>query len=96
MKPRQIVFVVDDHFEPSNTELTQQVADHFVEWMASPSVAFFACENDWSGNIAPTLKRIAGELEHADQEVLAGGLPQLIRAFDNRELWEIAPTKPIT
>ena len=96
MKPRQIIFVVDDDFESSNTELTQQVADHFVEWMASPSVAFFACENGWSRSIGPNLNRIAGEMDQADQEVLAAGLPQLITAFDDRELWEIAPTKPIS
>ena len=96
MKPCQIVFVVDADFEPANPALTQSVAEHFVLWMSNPPVAFFTSENGFSGRGAPLLSQRAGDLDHTGREALITGLPQLIAAFEDTALWELAPSKPNT
>jgi hypothetical protein len=94
MKPCQIVFVADDEFQNTSSDLTQRVADHFVEWMSKPPVAFFTCENGWSTSVGLTLNQLAGNLDQADQQALAEGLPRLIAALDDRDLWEVVPNRP--
>ncbi|MEO8493577.1 MAG: hypothetical protein ABI614_00795 [Planctomycetota bacterium] len=93
MKARQIVFVVDADFEQATSDLTQRVADHFVEWMTSPPVVFFKCANGFPNGESPTLDQLAGNLDDADREALATGLPRLIAELENSNLWELAQTK---
>jgi hypothetical protein len=94
LKPRQIVFIADADFEPANPDLTQRVAEHFVEWMTNPPVVFFTCVDDISNGAELTLIKIAGELDHADRTALETGLLRLIEATQESSLWELATTKP--
>lgn len=94
MKPRQIVFICDADFEPANPELTRRVADHFVMWMSNPPVTFFTSENGLSSGNTLSLNQLAGELDDADRTALATGLPQLISATANSDLWELSANKP--
>ncbi|PAY17980.1 hypothetical protein CKO51_18400 [Rhodopirellula sp. SM50] len=94
MKPRHIVFVADEPLRRSHPDLTQRVAEHFVEWMTSPPVAFFICTDGWSGDAELTLDTVAGELDPTDQEILTKALPTLIQTLQDREAWEFAASKP--
>ena len=93
MKPRQIVFVADADFEQANPELTLRVAEHFVLWMSKPPVVFFTSDNGFPKSGAPTLSQLAGDLDHGDRKALATGLPRLVTALDDSDLWELAPNK---
>lgn len=93
MKPRQIVFVADADFDAARGELTQQVAEHFVVWMTKPPVVFFTSENGFPPAAPAQLRHIAGDMEQSDQKVLATGLPPLMAAMEDGDLWELAPTK---
>jgi hypothetical protein len=92
-KPCLIVFVADGPFAQAGFELTQSVADHFVEWMNSPPVVFFTSAAGWDADPA-SLTRLAGDLDAAYVEPLRNGLPALGRAVLEPDLWELAPTKP--
>ncbi len=94
MKPKQIVFVADEALKQSHPNLTQRVADHFVEWMTSPPVAFFVTDLQRSDDDTPTLDPIAGELDQAAQDNLTTALPTLIQTLQDREAWEFAASKP--
>ena len=94
MKPRQIAFVVDADFEKANPELTQRVADHFVEWMSSPPVVFFSSANGFPKNEIPTLNKLAGNLDDAGRKALETGLPRLIAALEDGDLWKVAQDSP--
>jgi hypothetical protein len=87
------VFVADGPFAQAGFELTQSVADHFVEWMNSPPVVFFTSAAGWDADPA-SLTRLAGDLDAAYVEPLRNGLPALGRAVLEPDLWELAPTKP--
>ncbi len=94
MKPRQIAFVADADFDAARPELTQQVAEHFVVWMTKPPVAFFTSENGFREEAPARLCHVAGDMQPSDQEILAMGLPPLVTAMEDSDLWELAPTKP--
>jgi hypothetical protein len=92
-KPCLIVFVTDGPFAQAVAELTQAVADHFVEWLNSPPVVFFTSTAGWDADPA-SLTRLAGELDAAYAEPFRKGLPALGRALQEPDLWELAPPKP--
>ncbi|MHB8952950.1 MAG: hypothetical protein ACYC4U_08200 [Pirellulaceae bacterium] len=93
MKPCHIIFVADADFEPGNPALTQSVAEHFALWMSNPPVAFFTSLNGFSASAAPTLNQVAGDLDSIGHGALATALPQLIAAFEEIDLWELALSK---
>jgi hypothetical protein len=93
MKPCQIVFVADSPFQDAPAELTQAVADHFVEWMVNPPVAFFVCEGRSNPHEPPPLQKVAGEIAAENQDALDAGLAPLFAAAGQSELWELAPSK---
>lgn len=93
MKPCQIVFVVDADFEQANPELTQRIADHFVQWMSNPPVAFFHSDSGFPKGGMPALNKLAGDLDDSGRKSLETGLPELIAATENSDLWELAPDK---
>lgn len=90
-KPCQIVFVADDYFTHAPPELTQQVADHFDQWMVNPPVVFFVADGAFSPHM---LKRVAGAIESLHHEALETGLPALLSAINKNELWELSQRKP--
>ena len=92
-KPCQIVFVADGVFAHAAPELTQRVAEHFVEWMTSPPVVFFTSENGFAIAGPWSLTRVAGDLEESPWASLHAGLPALRVALDQPDLWELAPPK---
>jgi len=94
MKPRQIVFVSDADFELAKPELTQRVAEHFVTWMSNPPVVFFTSEDGELESGDLMLNQVAGDLDDADRIALEMGLPRLVAATVDGDLWELAANKP--
>lgn len=92
-KPCHIVFVADGPFAQAAPELTRRVAEHFVEWMTRPAVAFFTCAGGFAAGDNLSLRTEAGELDDQLRQSLDAGLPALLAARDQPEAWELAPTK---
>jgi hypothetical protein len=93
MKPGQVIFVADASFPHADPDLTQRVAEHFVDWMTNPPVVFFVSDNGFPRNGEATLRRLAGGLDHARHDALDRGLPQLLGAIERDDGWELAPNK---
>lgn len=92
-KPCHIVFVADGPFAQAAPELTRRVAEHFVEWMTRPAVAFFTCGDGFAAGDNLSLRSEAGELDDQLRQALDAGLPTLLAARDQPDAWELAPTK---
>jgi hypothetical protein len=92
-KPRQIIFVADAPFPDAPPELTPAVAEHFAAWMVSPPAAFLIAESGLAPTANPKLKRIAGELDPADEAALKTGLPGLCALLPKAEEWELSQGK---
>ncbi len=93
MKPRRVVFVADADFEQTNPELTQRVAEHFVQWMSRPPVVFFTSQNGFCRSGGLSLRQLAGDLDPTDAQLLEAGLPRLVTALGESNLWELVPNK---
>ena len=92
-KPRQIIFVADAPFPDAPPELTSAVAEHFAAWMVSPPAAFLIAETGFAPIPNPELKRIAGELDPADEAILKAGLPELCAVLGKTGFWELSQGK---
>ena len=89
MKPCAIVFLADGRFVQAASELTARVAEHFVEWMASPPVAFFLVSGGFDQTDSLVLDRIAGQLDASHAESLQIGLPAILTARSACDAWEL-------
>ena len=87
------MFVADGPFTQAEPELTNRVAEHFVEWMTSPPVAFFTSRDGFARGGDLSLQRIAGDADDANRAALDTGLPALLEAMAEPDLWELSPTK---
>jgi len=87
-KPCHIVFVADGPFAQAAAELTGRVAEHFVEWMTRPPVAFFICVTGFAAGTTPSLQPVAGELNDQLRQSLDAGLSALLTVMDRQEAWE--------
>jgi hypothetical protein len=92
-KPCQIVFLTDGPFVEAAPELTNRVAEHFVEWMTSPPVVFLTSDRRFTPDETGTFRTLAGGLEPSRQTALLAGLPGLFTAMADAKAWELAPPK---
>lgn len=88
-----IIFVADDRFDHAEPDLTQRVADHFVEWMTRPPVAFYLSNVSFSSESTLTLEKLAGEPTSSQHDALLIGLPALVSAMGRADAWELATKK---
>ena len=93
MKPCQIIFLADGPFVQAAPELTNRVAEHFVEWMTNPPVVFFTSGNGFARHEAPSLERIAGDLDSVYRKAMDSGLPALLDTMHEPDAWELSPNK---
>ncbi|PQO45376.1 hypothetical protein [Blastopirellula marina] len=91
-KPCQIVFVADDHFQDAPAELTERVAEHFVEWLTRPPVVFFLLESSRE-TPPPELKLVAGEIDSEGHAALVAGLPKMFQKCTENDPWELVLSK---
>jgi len=92
-KACQIVFLVDGPFIRAEPGLTKRVAEHFVQWMTRPPVAFLSSANGLAPDADLHLSEIAGDMEQAHRESLDAGLPDLLEAMSHSDVWELSPSK---
>jgi len=91
MKACQFVFLTDRRFPHAPPELTDRIADHLVQWMTNPPVAFFVAG---AGSFAARpieVKLLAGQISPEYLEALTRGLPSLLDAADQADQWEEVP-----
>ncbi|HKI35609.1 MAG TPA: hypothetical protein VKA46_27380 [Gemmataceae bacterium] len=87
-KARQFAFVFEEPLPSPTGQLTEAVAEHFVEWMLNPPVVVYA------GAVgSPGLNRVAGAIDGALEELLRSRLGTLLAARDDLGAWELAPGK---
>lgn len=86
-KPALIVFAIDELFPHASTELTQRVADHFVEWMSNPPVVFLLKEDSQSG-----WQTLVGDWSDEQREVFNKAWDNFVAAQSQRDLWELIAT----
>ncbi len=96
LKPRQILILFSDNLPDTTSELTQRVANHFVEWMMSPSVVVFASHTGLRSLEGGALTPLAGTLDESFQSLVQGGVMELCRATGQSDLWEVSPRKVST
>ncbi len=92
-KPCQIVFVAEGTFLDAPPELTNRVAEHFVEWMTSPPVVFFLRQSSDKAQ-QTQLTPIAGEITPEWLDAVVTGLPRMISQCGEDDPWELIMTKP--
>jgi hypothetical protein len=81
-KPCQIIFVADGPFLQAPPELTDRVAEHFVQWMTRPPVVFFTAVNGFGATGGFSLNQVAGEMDAEYPQSLDVGLPALVAQLD--------------
>lgn len=89
LKPNLIVVATDGPFPDASAELTQRVADHFVEWMTRPPVVFVLL----GGGAAAEHQTVAGDWPADRRAAFELGWDDLAAARSNPQLWELVPTK---
>lgn len=87
-KPAHIVFAVDGLFLEAVPELTQRVADHFVQWMTNPPVVFLVL-----GQSRADKRVIAGDWPAAERAAFEKAWPALAAAQSQQDLWELIETR---
>jgi hypothetical protein len=91
-KACQFVLVFEGLLPGEHGELTQGVADHFVQWMLNPPVALFTSANGF-GPEPPVLDRVAGELPPDLERLLHEHLGELLAARADEGAWEVSRKK---
>jgi hypothetical protein len=91
-KAIQFVFVADACFVQATPELTKRLAEHMVDWMVRPPVAYFLAKPGLT--VAPTveLEPVAGALSAEHTSVLQLGLSSLIAEMQSPSRWELVAT----
>jgi hypothetical protein len=92
-KPCQIVFLFDDLLEQDNGQLTQRVAEHFVQWMTRPPVVAFKSESKFDAGDSQSLCKLVGEMDPSLSNPLQTCLPSLLAAINDPAAWELSPKK---
>ena len=69
-KPCQIAFVLESPLAEGPEGLTRRVAEHMVDWMAKPPLAFFLSADGLAHGKASRLVELAGTMEALQRELL--------------------------
>jgi hypothetical protein len=85
------VFLADGPLDATCPALTNEVAEHFVQWMVQPPVAFFVCREGFAPGTA--LDLIRGNLEPSRRKALESAFANLVAALPRSEEWEVSQGK---
>jgi hypothetical protein len=91
-KASHFIFVFEGLLPEATGKLTQTLATHLAEWMLNPPVLVF-CTTDAA---APSLEKLAGELDPPSEALLLANLGRLITAQERPETWELSKKKTPT
>jgi hypothetical protein len=98
LRPGRIVFLADAPFQRASRELTDRVAEHFVQWMNQPPVTFLMGDLGLatdSGAVSrpAALARLAGQSDGKLEAWLGELAPRLAAMMRDPQRWETAPRK---
>jgi len=85
-KACHFVFVFDALLPDATGRLTQEVAEHFTQWMLNPPVVVFH-------RARPGLERLTGELDSTREKLVRAHLDTLYAAREDASVWEQVPKK---
>lgn len=94
MKARQIVVLLSDLLEaaaPGSNGLTPRLAEHLVEWLTSPPIAFFLIER--RADDQTELTPLAGTIDAEWSSALRLNLAEVLAMTKEPERWELAKWK---
>ncbi|MGV3484678.1 MAG: hypothetical protein ACO1RT_09700 [Planctomycetaceae bacterium] len=94
MKASHFVFVADGTYPHAADDVTERLADHFVQWMMNPPVTYMLSPDGVTQAASEMPKVIAGTLPEDVAAVLKEGLPKLARALNEPDRWECVPQAP--
>ncbi len=89
MKAEHFVLIADRHFPDAPETLTEQLAEHFVQWMINPPVTYLLAPSGFVGEPPVQWQLIAGELPERIGEALHKGLPDLVVELEDPSSWEL-------
>lgn len=89
MKANSILLAADGAFPTGDTELTERLANHFVQWMISPPVSYVVTTKAFQIQHEGDLSVVAGELSPSVSSLFRKALPSLVSQFAEPEYWEL-------
>lgn len=93
MKACQIVFIAEPGLDEADAPLTQALADHFVEWLTNPPVAFLLDTSAFATRPSE-LRQIAGALPDERRRLVDEYFGSLIELTAEQARWELIAKKP--
>lgn len=94
MKASHFVFIADGTYPHAADEVTERLADHFVQWMMNPPVTYLLAPDGLTESVTGMPKVVAGTLPENVAAALKEGLPKLTRAISDPDRWECVPRSP--
>jgi hypothetical protein len=91
--PCQVVFVLERPLTEGPDDLTRRVAEHMVDWMSKPPLAFFLSADGLARDKPPRLLELAGAVEPLHRELLESRLGELCAATAEASMWELSRAK---
>ncbi len=89
MKASCFVVIANGRYPDAGEELSQQVANHFVEWMLSPPITFLQAPLGFRPMQKVPLEVVAGEISLSLQESLESGLVEFVGLLEEPDRWEL-------
>lgn len=99
LRPGRIVFLADGPFLRASRELTDHVAEHFVQWMNQPPVTFMIgdlgliADDGHEQSRQPALVRLAGDCDERLAAALNAMAPMVGSLMRDPQRWETAARK---
>jgi len=89
MRAEHFVLIADRHFPDAAEGLTEQLADHFVQWVINPPVTCLLTPPGFVDESPVQWQLVAGELPEAIDRALHRGLPELVSELEAPAAWEL-------
>ncbi len=89
MRAEHFELIAARHFPDAAEGLTEQLADHFVQWMINPPVTFLLTPPGFVDESPVQWQLVAGELPEAIDRALHRGLPELVSELEAPAAWEL-------
>lgn len=95
MKACQFVFLFQGRLPDTAADLTERVADHFVQWMLNPPVVVYTTPRHHGSNGTSLLEKLAGDIDAPYLDVLRAARRKLLVATADNARWEVSRRKVV-
>ncbi|TWT79443.1 hypothetical protein CA13_08440 [Planctomycetes bacterium CA13] len=90
-KASHILLISDGPFPNSAEGVTKQLAEHFVEWMINPPVAFLMTPSAFNVGHEAKFDVIAGDFLRSNLVTLSRAIDGIVSQLGQPECWELIP-----